>query len=434
MKKFSVLFFSVMLLVFVSCSDDKTTEPKNDAPTCKITSPEDNFTINKGDSVLVSVEAADDFEVSEINFYLDDLLVTSISDSSNSSVIHTDSVMTGKHIIIAVALDNEGLESSDSIFINVEMYISFQDQNLENKIRQKINKPTGQLYLSDVDTITVLDLKDADILSIDGLEYCTSIETIDLSSNYIIDVSCLSGLTTLQSLNFHNSMIISDISPLSELTNLMYLDLYDNNISDISPLSELTNLMYLDLYDNLISDISPLTELINLTELNVRYNRVTDISALSNLTKIEELDISENFQISNISALSGMTNMKTLILHLNLIDDISALSNMNNLIKLTLNYNGISDITPLSNMTKLEELYLPYNNIRDISPLSGLDSLSVLELNENSILDILPLVQNTEFASGDRVNLTGNPLNDTSINTYIPQLQARDVNVTFGKK
>ena len=126
--------------------------------------------------------------------------------------------------------------------------------------------------------------------------------------------------------------------------------------------------------------------------------------------------------------------MKILLIHLNSFNDISALSNMTELRKLTLHYAGISDISPLSNMTKIEELYLPYNNVQDITPLSGLDSLSVLELNENSVLDILPLVQNTDFASGDKVNLTGNPLNDTSINTYIPQLQDRGVDVIYKKK
>ncbi|MEA5528103.1 leucine-rich repeat domain-containing protein, partial [Dolichospermum sp. UHCC 0684] len=43
---------------------------------------------------------------------------------------------------------------------------------------------------------------------------------------------------------------ISDIKPLSNLTNLTYLDLLKNKISDIKPLSNLTNLTFLDLSGN----------------------------------------------------------------------------------------------------------------------------------------------------------------------------------------
>jgi internalin A len=43
---------------------------------------------------------------------------------------------------------------------------------------------------------------------------------------------------------------ISDLSPLSGLTNLQELTLRGNQISDISPLMELVNLEYLNLADN----------------------------------------------------------------------------------------------------------------------------------------------------------------------------------------
>jgi len=53
---------------------------------------------------------------------------------------------------------------------------------------------------------------------------------------------------------------ISDISPLSNLTDMYWLSLSWNQISDVSPLSSLTNLMWLDICGNQIGDISPLVE------------------------------------------------------------------------------------------------------------------------------------------------------------------------------
>jgi hypothetical protein len=40
-------------------------------------------------------------------------------------------------------------------------------------------------------------------------------------------------------------------------------------------------------------------------------------------------------------------------------------------------------------------------------------------------------VENSGLSAGDTVNLSGNPLSDTSMNVYIPQLEERRVNVIY---
>ena len=61
-----------------------------------------------------------------------------------------------------------------------------------------------------------------------------------------------------------------------------------------------------------------------------------------------------------------------------------------------------------------------------------LTSLKILDLANNSISDLAPLVANTGLGSGDRVIMNGNPLSAASINTHIPALQVRGVEVNFG--
>lgn len=80
---------------------------------------------------------------------------------------------------------------------------------------------------------------------------------------------------------------------------------------------------------------------------------------------------------------------------------------------------------------KLERLYLDYNKIVDIKPLQNLTELSLLGLGHNQINDILPLVNNTGLNNGDLVGLVSNPLNEISINRYIPELRARRVIVIW---
>jgi Leucine-rich repeat (LRR) protein len=52
-------------------------------------------------------------------------------------------------------------------------------------------------------------------------------------------------------------------------------------------------------------------------------------------------------------------------------------------------------------------------------------------LHNNQISDISPLVDNEGISEGDTVDLDENPLSSDSINIYIPQLEARGVNVDY---
>lgn len=71
------------------------------------------------------------------------------------------------------------------------------------------------------------------------------------------------------------------------------------------------------------------------------------------------------------------------------------------------------------------------NQINNISSLSNLPNLQILLLQWNQITDIEPLILNPGINSGDVIILTGNPLNDISINNYIPNLIARGVTLSI---
>jgi Leucine-rich repeat (LRR) protein len=136
--------------------------------------------------------------------------------------------------------------------------VTFPDPNLEAAIRAAIDKPTGDIYPSDLEALTALNASGKGIADLTGLEYCTNLLNLDLGGNlYISDISVLGDLTNLQTLDLHANQI-SDVSALTGLTNLWNLGLGSNQISDISALADLTNMKYLGLDSNQISDISPL--------------------------------------------------------------------------------------------------------------------------------------------------------------------------------
>lgn len=220
-----------------------------------------------------------------------------------------------------------------------------------------------------------------------------------------------------------------DIYP-SDLDGLTSLSATEKNITDLTGLESATGLTYLDLRYNRVGSILPLTDLTVMTHLYLAYNQISDISPLTNLANLAELGLGYN-EISDISPVASLNSLTTLGLVSNQISNISPLASLSGLTWLNLGSNQISDISPLANLTNLTQLSLGYNQIGGISPLANLTGLTQLYLMHNQITDIAPLVANLGLGDGDAVNLENNPLNSDSVNIYIPQLEARGVNVEY---
>ena len=287
---------------------------------------------------------------------------------------------------------------------------TFADANLEAVIRAALEVDAQQdLTCSLISVLTGLDARFAGIESLVGIQNLTSLTGFLLSEPSIIDISPLSGLTSLTFLVLGDA--ISDISPLSGLTSLMVLFLNRNTIGDVGPLSELTSLTELWLGFNSITDISALSGLTSLTTLYLQGNlALTDIGAVSGLTSLTYLDLRDS-SITDVSALSELTGLTNLQLGGNSISDISALRGLTSLPILNLERNSISDISALSGLTSLTTLQLASNSISDISALSGLTSLLGLLAANNSISDISALSGLTSLGT---LRLGGNSITDIS--------------------
>ena len=297
--------------------------------------------------------------------------------------------------------------------------ISIPDPHLAAAVQREIgNATTTHTMLN----LWRLDAPNSGITDLTGLEYAYNLARLRLraeyiegngyvNSNTVSDLSPLIGLTRLTELRLPFTKLV-DISALSELTSLIWLILSNNNISDVSPLQGMTQLNYLVLGSNNISDISALSGLTNLDTLTLDSNNISDISALSGLTNLYELWLQDNNNIFDISALSGLTNLHTLTLHNNNISDISALSTLKNLTSLTLHNNNISDISTLSALKNLTSLILNSNNISDISPLLALNLTGVEGIRTG-------------------LYLQNNPLSYTAINTHIPAMQAKGIEISY---
>ncbi len=192
-----------------------------------------------------------------------------------------------------------------------------------------------------------------------------TLHTIDALLKVVETTDCNQAdklLSTRIELSLRNNKI-TDLRPLSTLTNLTTLSLRNNQITDLTPLSTLTNLTTVYLHNNQITDLKPLSTLINLTYLRLDNNQITDLKPLSTLINLTYLRLDRN-QITDLKPLSTLTNLTTLYLH----------------------NNQITDLKPLLTLTNLTTLYLQNNQIADLRPLSTLPNLTTLYLNNHQTL------------------------------------------------
>ena len=108
----------------------------------------------------------------------------------------------------------------------------FRCANLEDVVREAINKPDGDLTAVDLEKLTSLTISPCSVVSFNGLEYAANLKTLNAEAEGFV---------------FGFPGWIVDITPLSGLTNLTDLQLGGNQITDITPLSNLTSLTRLGL-------------------------------------------------------------------------------------------------------------------------------------------------------------------------------------------
>ena len=228
--------------------------------------------------------------------------------------------------------------------------------------------------LSELTNLTKLHIIGGDgITDLSFLNTLNNLKDLRLNISAGIDLLPLTELTNLTELYLDNIREETDILPLCELTNLtklrisgwqyMFEKTYEiYGIKNLTDISKLTNLTYLDLSDNKINDLSPLSGLINLQKLNLSGNEIDDLSPLNKLVNLTYLNLSGTTKTSYYD---------------------------------TREYK-INDLSPLRELTGLTELYLDFHDgIKDLSPLKGLINLKRLQVGS----PVIPLMEELPYSA-----------------------------------
>lgn len=170
-----------------------------------------------------------------------------------------------------------------------------------------------------------------------------------------------------------------------------HLTLHGYRISNLLPLSVLSNLKRLFVNSSQIKDFSFLNELPSFCELDLgpsllpsgkdeNLNKSQGSSPLILFRPPTRVEGSE-MEIEDLSPLCGLKSLKALnISSLHKVTDLSPLSGMKHLRSLRLSGYSLSDYTPLFELPKLKELFLPFCQVTDPAFLMQLTNLKKLIL------------------------------------------------------
>ncbi|HFJ9447179.1 leucine-rich repeat domain-containing protein [Bacillus tropicus] len=281
--------------------------------------------------------------------------------------------------------------------------------NKYNLDRDNIDAPITKKDLLQIKTLSIYSGKG--INEIAGLEYMTNLEKLTLRESNVTDISAISKLRGLKYVDLTSNSIES-IHPIGQLENINMLFLRDNKISDLTPLSKIKKIKTLDLTGNNIKDIQPLFTLSTMKQLYLANNQISDLTGIDRLNNVKLLWIGNN-KINNVESISKMSNLIELEISDSEIKDISPLSQLGNLQMLNLEENYISDISPLSTLTNLQEVNLGANEISDVRPVEELGKRISIDIQRQKIF--LNEASVDEEIKIPVYNLKGEPLQNINL-------------------
>ncbi|XP_050456497.1 leucine-rich repeat-containing protein 49 isoform X1 [Cataglyphis hispanica] len=173
----------------------------------------------------------------------------------------------------------------------------------------------------------------------------------------------------------HNLLTKIESSNFSQLTKLVFLDLYDNQIEKVCNLGLLENLRVLLIGKNRIRKIEGLKQLFKLEVLDLHGNQIQQITGLEDLLLLKVLNLAgNNIKIIGCNDFQGLTALK----------------------ELNLRRNKLKKLLGFGQTPQLQKLYLSNNDIHKIEDMCSL--AKALQIKEITI-DGNPVTLNTDYIS-----------------------------------
>jgi len=298
----------------------------------------------------------------------------------------------GENTLYAIAVSDNGLVSPLSIFGytigGVIKEVAFADSAMEKAIREHLAVDADKLlYTNDLWDLTYFTVP-SEAKDLSDLSYMTFVEDLAIDSVPAGQLSYLSSLVNITSLQIRNTSISTDeLKLIGSLPKLERLTLSGCALSTADGLETATSITYLDLSQNTIRDLTPLQSMTNLQEVYLQHNAVNDLTPLSGLKSITKLDVSFNL-LATLNPIFNCTTLTTLGASNNTMTSLAGIDKLTALESFNIANNTLSDVSPIAACTSLKELDISSNMVSEISTLSALTKLETLTFTRNSVTEL----------------------------------------------
>lgn len=305
--------------------------------------------------------------------------------------------------LLMISLFIEAAFAAGDVKINAT---NFPDAVFRNYVSEKCDKnKNGTLSQTEIEKTTELNISNADIKDLTGIEHFTNLNILSCGMNYLTKLD-LRKNTKLTELDCYNNQITNlDISKNTKLTRL---SCGSNQLTSLN-VSKNKALLYLDCGSNQIRTLN-LTANTELTDLYCYENRLTKLDLRKN-TKLKEVMCYNN----SLTSLNLSQNAK-----------LEGLSCGNNKLK-KLNLNGCTHLRGLScdnnqllNLDVSKCIYLSFlnceNNQLTYLDISKCTSLTDLHCSSNHLTS-LDISKNKAI---NNVSCSNNRIEYTTVDGTIP--------------
>ena len=227
---------------------------------------------------------------------------------------------------------------------------------------------------------------------------------------------------------------LSDLLAYLDDPSIQILGFYRGTFSDLSPLSDLSELKELSIdFNRNVTDISPLASLVNLKKLILFETGMKNIEPISSLVNLRHLEIRDwELQERYFRELLPLQQLETLVLTNGAWLDAASISQLRSLRELNITPGGGRNIEPtnivnielLGNLSNLEKLTILGVRNLDISWITSLQNLEYLELRACTIDDISPLLALPRLV---KVSLLASTVGD-----FTPLLESKSIKSITG--
>ncbi|GBG63197.1 hypothetical protein CBR_g36965 [Chara braunii] len=236
-------------------------------------------------------------------------------------------------------------------------------------------------------TLTELDLTRNRLSSIEPvLGELPNLQKLSLRQNLLTDASDLAkypGLYGLRELVLHDNQL-KHIPPLDKFEKLELLDVSFNQLKTLAGIEKVSPALK-ELYaaKNKIQAIEGLSQLSNLLTLELGSNHLRVMENMEGLTSLQNLWLGKN-KIREVN-LCGLKGLLRISMMSNRLTRMTGFEGCEVLQELYLSHNGISRMEHLCNLRSLQILDLANNRLSEIEDVESLTKLEDFWFNDNQL-------------------------------------------------